>query len=266
MGMLTGKKALIIGLASSRSIAAGVAQAFHDQGAELALSYQNDRLKERVEKMSAGWNCSHMYECDVTSDDSIDAMMQQIKANWGNFDIIVHSVAFAPRECLEGDYLDSITREGFAMAHDISSYSLAAICKAAKPLLNDGGSVLTMTYLGSTRVAVNYNVMGVAKASLEANVRYLAQSLGAQGVRVNSISAGPIKTLAAAGIAGFRTMLAYNEKVAPLHRNVTIEEVGQTSAFLCSDMASGITGEILHVDGGFHCMAVPTLDVEETAG
>lgn len=262
MGFLAGKRALILGIASNRSIASGVAEAMHREGAELAFTYQNDKLKSRVEKMAAGLDSSIVLPCDVADDQSIDALFESLKAHWDEFDILVHSVAYAPAEQLDGDYIDVITREGFRIAHDISSYSFAALAKGAFPMMkNRNGSLLTMSYLGAERTMPNYNVMGVAKASLEANVRYLANSMGKYGIRVNAISAGPIRTLAASGIKSFKKMLDYNEKVTPLRRNTTIEEVGNSAAFLASDLASGITGEVLHVDSGFHMTAMGELDV-----
>jgi len=257
MGILKNKRALIIGLASKRSIAYGIAEAFHREGAEIALTYQNDKLKRRVEKMAAEWDSNLTFPCDVSSDEQISDLFTQLKEHWDSFDILIHSVAFAPGALLEGDYLDNLTRDGFQIAHDISSYSFAALAKEAKPMmLERKGALLTLSYLGAERVVHNYNVMGVAKASLEANVRYMASSLGQDGIRVNAISAGPIRTLAASGIKDFRKMLDFNERATPLKQNVTIEQVGNTAAFLCSDWGSGITAEVLHVDGGFHSIAM----------
>lgn len=257
MGFLAGKRALIVGLASNRSIAWGIAQAMHRQGAELAFSYQNDKLRPRVEKMAAECGSQITMPCDVASDAEIEAVFETLKQHWDGLDIIIHSVAYAPREALEGSYLDSVTRENFQIAHDISSYSFAALAKAGRPLMaGRAGALLTLSYLGGVRSVPNYNVMGLAKASLDANVRYLAQSLGPEGVRVNAISAGPIRTLAASGISGFRKMLEAFEQAAPLRRCITIEEVGNVAAFLCSDLASGITGEITYVDGGFNTVAM----------
>lgn len=258
MGFLAGKRALIVGLASDRSIAYGVAEAMHREGAELAFTYQNDKLKSRVEDMAATWGSKLTFPCDVSCDQSIEQAFSTLTQHWSHLDIVIHSVAFAPQDQLEGDYVKVVNREGFRIAHDISAYSLAALAKAAYPLMQDRqGSILTMSYLGAERVVPNYNVMGVAKASLEANVRYLAYSLGPQGIRVNAISAGPIRTLAASGIKNFRKMLSYYEQTTPLRRNVSIEEVGNTAAFLCSDLASGITGEVVHVDGGYHMITMP---------
>jgi enoyl-[acyl-carrier protein] reductase I len=252
MGFLAGKRALIAGLASERSIAFGIAAAMHREGAELAFTYQNDRLRDRVVNMAADLGSSLVLPMDVASDAEIDAAFASLRGHWDGLDILVHSLAFAPREQLAGGFLDSISREGFQVAHDISSYSLAALAKAARPMmLGRAGAIVTMSYLGAVRSVPNYNVMGLAKASLEANMRFLAADLGPQGIRVNAISAGPIKTLAAAGVSGFRKMLGHVAEFTPLRRNVTIEEVGNAAAFLCSDLASGITGEVLYVDAGY---------------
>ena len=257
MGFLTGKRALIVGLASNRSIAWGIAQAMGREGAELAFTYQNDKLQPRVEKMAGELGSSITLPCDVEDDAQIQRVFDGLSQHWDGLDILVHSVAYAPREALEGDYLDTVTRENFRISQDISAYSFAALAKAARPMMESRrGSMLTMTYLGSVRSVPNYNVMGVAKASLEANVRYMARSLGPGGIRVNGISAGPIRTLAASGISGFRKMQEAFEKAAPLGRCVTIEEVGNAAAFLCSDLASGITGESCYVDGGFNTVAI----------
>lgn len=258
MGFLQNKRALIVGLASKRSIAYGIAQALHREGAELAFTYQNEKLKDRVEQMAADFGSSIVVPCDVVNDSDIDAVFAKLRENWDGLDILVHSVAYAPADQLEGSYADCVNREGFRIAHDISSYSLAALVQGAKSMMEGRqGSVIAMTYLGAERVLPNYNVMGVAKASLEANARYLAASLGPDGIRVNCISAGPIRTLAASGIKSFRKMLSYNEQVTPLRANVTIEQVGNTAAFLASDLASGITGEVIHVDSGYHVIAMP---------
>lgn len=257
MGFLVGKRALIVGLASNRSIAWGVAQAMHREGAELAFTYQNERLGDRVRKLGAQLESSIALPCDLAEDAAIESAFSALGEQWEHLDIIVHSAAFAPREELDGDYLENVTREGFCIAHDISSYSFAALAKTARPLLEGrNGALLTLTYLGSARSVPNYNVMGPAKASLESNVRYMASSLGPRGIRVNAISAGPIRTLAASGIANFRSFLEYAEKNSPLRRNVGIEEVGNAAAFLCSDLASGITGEIVYVDAGFNTVAL----------
>ncbi len=256
MGFMQGKRALIIGLASNRSIAWGIAQAMHREGAQLAFTYQNDKLKERVEKLAAQCDSDLTVACDVSDDDQIQGVFDYLGRHWDGLDILVHSVAYAPRRALEGDYLESVDREAFQIAHDISSYSFTALAKAARPMLRSGGALLTLSYLGAERVIPNYNVMGVAKASLEANVRYMAASLGPQGIRVNAISAGPIRTLAASGISNFREMLGKAEGAAPLRRNVTIEEVGNAAAFLCSDLASGITGEVVYVDAGYNIIGL----------
>ena len=260
MGFMNGKRVLIVGVASKLSIAYGIAAAMSREGAELAFTYQNEKLKKRVEEFAASFGSTLVFPCDVAQDSEIETLFSQLSEHWDNLDSLVHSVAYAPGDQLEGDFVDVTTREGFRIAHDISSYSLVALTKAAKPLLTKAqGNVLTLTYQGSERVLPSYNVMGLAKASLEANVRYLASSMGPLGVRVNAISAGPIRTLAASGIKNFRKMLAYNESATPLRRNVTIEEVGNAAAFLCSDLASGISGEIMYVDVGFNTTAMPPL-------
>jgi enoyl-[acyl-carrier protein] reductase I len=252
VGFLAGKRALVVGLATERSIACGIAAAMRREGAELAFTYQNERLRERVAAMAAGFDSTLVLPMDVSSDAEIDSAFGSLRERWDTLDILVHSVAFAPREQLAGGFLDSVSREGFQVAHDVSSYSLAALAKAARPMmLGRPGAIVTMSYLGAVRSVPSYNVMGLAKASLEANVRFLAADLGPQGIRVNAISAGPIKTLAAAGVSGFRKMLGHVASYTPLRRNVTIEEVGNAAAFLCSDLASGITGEILYVDAGY---------------
>lgn len=258
MGFLAGKRALIVGLASNRSIAWGIAQAMRREGADLAFTYQNEKLKSRVEKMAEELGSSIALPCDVAVDAEIDTAFDGLRQHWSDgFDILVHSVAYAPSDALEGSFVDSVTRENFRIAHDISSYSFAALAKAARPLMQGRrGAMITMTYLGAVRSVPNYNVMGLAKASLEANVRYLAAALGPEGIRVNAISAGPIRTLAASGISGFRKMLEAFELAAPTRRCVTIEEVGNVAAFLCSDLASGVTGEISYVDGGFSNVAM----------
>ncbi len=261
MGFLTGKRALITGLLSNRSIAHGIATAMHREGAELAFTYQNENVKDRVAKMITEFGSSILLPCDVTDDAQIEQVFTGLKEHWDKFDILVHSVAYAPADQLGGSYVDVVTREGFRIAHDISSYSFSALAKAALPMMSENGAMVTMTYAGgSMRVSGTYNVMGVAKASLEANMRYLAYSLGSKGIRVNAVSPGPIKTLAASGVKGFKKMLTYDEDVNPLHRNVTTADVGNTTAFLCSDLARGITGEIVHVDSGYHIMGVPPLE------
>jgi len=259
MGFMAGKRALIVGVASDRSIAAGIAEAFAREGAELAFTYQNDKLKGRVEKLAErlGQNTDLLYPCDVSSDEEIDAVFAGLGKQWDGLDILVHSVGFAPREQLAGGFLESITREGYAISHDISAYSLAALAKSALPMMEGRkGAILTLTYDAATKVVPNYNVMGLAKASLDSCMRFLAADLGPKGIRVNAISAGAVKTLAAAGIGGFRKMLSYAEKAAPLRRTVTIEEVGNAAAFLCSDLASGITGGTTFVDAGVNIMGM----------
>jgi enoyl-[acyl-carrier protein] reductase I len=252
MGILTGKRALIVGVATDRSIAWGIAQAFHEHGAELAFTYGADKLKERVEPLAASVGSRIVLPLDVTVDSQTEAVFRALGKEWGSLDILVHAVAFAPREALAGDFVSGTSREAFAIAHDVSSYSLTALTRAAAPLMaGRAGAVLTLSYLGAVRSVPAYNVMGLAKASLEANVRFLAADLGPKGVRVNGISAGPIKTLAAAGIPGLRKMLAHVAQASPIRRNVTQEDVGKAATFLCSDLASGVTGEILYVDGGF---------------
>lgn len=256
MGFLTGKKALIVGVANNKSIAYGIAKQMHEQGAEIALTYQTEKLKSRVEKVADELNCKIVLPLDVSSDEQITEVFAELGTQWEGLDILVHSVAFAPREELEGRMIDASTRDGFAIAHDISAYSLTALTKGAYDMLkNSEGSVLTVSYLGAERAVPNYNVMGVSKASLEATVRYLAADLGQDGIRVNAVSAGPIRTLAASGIKNFRTMLDKAAAATPMRRNVTIEEVGNTAAFLCSDLASGVTGEITYVDGGYNITA-----------
>lgn len=257
MGFLQGKRALITGIASDRSIASGIAEAMHREGAELAFTYLNDKLKPRVEKAAAALGSDIVLPLDVSSDAQIANCFDQLGKHWDGFDILVHAIAFAPREAIEGEFLDGLTRENWAVAHDVSAYSLAAISKAARPLMaGRDGAILTLSYLGAVRALQNYNVMGVAKASLEATVRYLALNLGPEGTRVNAISAGPIKTLSAAGISNFRKMLGQFEKTSPLRRTVTIEDVGNTAAFLCSDLARGITGEVTYVDSGYNIMGM----------
>ncbi|TDU30714.1 enoyl-[acyl-carrier-protein] reductase [NADH] [Panacagrimonas perspica] len=257
MGFMAGKKALITGVASDRSIATGIAEAFKREGAELAFTYQGDRLKSRVEEFAASCGSKLVLPLDVSDDAQIDEVFKELKNQWGELDVLVHSIGFAPREQLAGKYLDSVTREGYRISHDISAYSFAALGKAARPLMaGRNASMLTLTYLGAVRAVPMYNVMGPAKASLEANVRFMAAELGELGIRVNGISAGPIKTLAAAGITGFRTMLNKAASASPLKRNVSIEEVGNAAAFLSSDLASGVTGEILYVDAGYNIMGM----------
>jgi enoyl-[acyl-carrier protein] reductase I len=257
MGFLQGKRALIVGVASKRSIAYGIAKAMHREGAELALTYQNDKLKDRVEKFAKDFDCDTIFPLDVGSDEAIDTLFTDLAGVWDGLDIIVHSVAYAPREQLEGYYPENLSREGFLTAHDISSYSFAALAKGGRAMMEGrNGALLTLSYLGAMRVVPHYNVMGVAKASLEANVRYLASGLGQFGTRVNGLSAGPIRTLAASGISDFKNLLDIAARNSPLGRNVNIDEVGNVAAFLCSDLASGITGEITFVDAGFNTQAL----------
>jgi enoyl-[acyl-carrier protein] reductase I len=257
MGFLHGKRALITGIISQRSIAWGIAAAMHREGAQLAFTYVNDSLKNRVDEAANAFGSNIVLPCDVGHDDQIDTLFAELGKHWDGMDILVHSIGFAPREALQGEYLDNLTRESFKVAHDISAYSLSAMAKAARPMMKGrGGSIITLTYLGADRAMANYNVMGVAKASLESSVRYLAYNLGQEGTRVNGISAGPIKTLAAAGVGNFRKMLEHVEQNAPLRRNVNIEEVGNVAAFLGSDLASGVTGEIIFVDAGFNLMGI----------
>ena len=259
MGFMAGKRALIVGVASDRSIAAGIAEAFAREGAELAFTYQNEKLKSRVKRLAErlGQDQKLLFACDVSQDDEIKSVFDNLGQSWQTLDILVHSVGYAPREQLAGSFIESITREGYKISHDISAYSLAALAKGALPMMEgSNGSILTLTYNAATQVVPNYNVMGLAKASLESCMRFLAADLGPKGIRVNAISAGAVKTLAAAGISGFRKMLGYAEKTSPLQRTVTIEEIGNTAAFLCSDLASGITGETTFVDAGVNIMGM----------
>ena len=256
MGLLAERRLLITGVLSNRSIAYGVAKACHREGATLAFTYASDELRERVVRLAAEFGPCPVLACDVASDDQIAALFARLAGEWGGLDGMLHSIAFAPREALSGDFLDGVSRAAFATAHDISSYSLAALARGARPLMaGRNASILTLTYLGAERAVVNYNVMGLAKASLEANVRYLAATLGPEGTRVNAISAGPIKTLAAAGIGGFSKILHFVAENAPLRRNVTIDEVGNVAMFYFSSLSSAITGEITYVDGGFSTVA-----------
>ncbi len=256
MGFLANKKILITGLLSNRSIAYGIATAAKREGAELAFTYVGDKLKDRVIDMAAEFGSQLVYPCDVASDQQISDLFIELGKEWQSLDGIVHSIGFAPREALSGDFLDAVTRDAFHIAHDISAYSFAALAKAARPMLTTNASLLTLSYLGAARAVPNYNVMGLAKASLEANVRYMAAAMGPSGIRVNGISAGPIKTVAAAGIAGFSKILHHVAATAPLRRNVSIEEVGNVAAFLLSDLSSGMTGEITYVDCGYSVTAV----------
>jgi enoyl-[acyl-carrier protein] reductase I len=256
MGFLSGKKILITGLISSRSIAYGVAQACHREGATLAFSYQGERARDRVADFAKEFDSTLVFNCDVSSDDEINALFADLGKHWDGLDGIVHSIAFVPKSALAGDYLDGVDRENFRIAHDISSYSFTALTKAGLPMMQGrNAAVLAMTYLGAVRSVPHYNVMGLAKASLESSVYYLAASLGPKGIRANAISAGPIKTLAASGIADFNKLLAWGENNSPLRRNVTVLEVGNVAAFMLSDLASGITGEITYVDSGFSSTA-----------
>jgi enoyl-[acyl-carrier protein] reductase I len=257
MGFLAGKRILITGLLSNRSIAYGIAKAMHREGAELAFTFQNERFQDRVAKMAADFDSKLLFPLDVQDDAQITDLFEQIGGHWDGLDGVVHSIAFAPGEALEGDFLDGLSREAFRISQEVSAYSFPALAKAARPMMKGrNGSLLTMSYLGAVRTMPNYNIMGMAKASLEASVRYMAVTLGPEGTRVNAISAGPIKTLAASGIGSFGKLLAFNEHNAPLRRNVTIDEVGNAAAFMCSDLASGITGEIMYVDGGFNTTAL----------
>lgn len=258
MGFLQGKRALIVGVASNRSIAWGIAQAMHREGAEVAFTYQNEKLGERIAKLAAECDSDLLVPCDVGSDEEIDGVFHHLDDYWDHVDILVHSVAYAPPGQLEEGYLDCLTREGFNTAHEISSYSFAALARAGRQQgkLTSGASLITLSYLGAVRAVPHYNVMGLAKASLEANVRYMAADLGPENIRVNGISAGPIKTLSAKGISDFNKLLEYGQRNSPLRRNVTLEEVGNAAAFLGSDLASAITGEILYVDSGYHITAM----------
>lgn len=252
MGFLAGKRFLITGLLSNRSIAYGIAKACHREGAELAFSYVGERFKDRITDFAREFNSDLIFDCDVGSDEQIEAMFKDLSAAWPQFDGFVHSIGFAPREAIAGDFLEGLSREGFRVAHDISAYSFPAMAKASLPYLREKSALLTLTYLGAERIVPAYNTMGLAKASLEASVRYTAASLGPKGIRANGISAGPIKTLAASGIKGFSKILDVVEQQAPLRRNVTVEDVGNVAAFLLSDLAAGVTAEITYVDGGFN--------------
>ncbi|MBC7216509.1 MAG: enoyl-ACP reductase FabI [Burkholderiaceae bacterium] len=263
MGFLTGKKLLITGVLSNRSIAYGIARACHAQGAELAFSYVGERFKDRITEFAAEFGSTLVFDCDVASDEQIERLFRDLSQVWPKFDGFVHSIGFAPREAIAGDFLEGLSREAFHTAHDISAYSFPAMAKAALPYLNDKAALLTLSYLGALRTIPNYNTMGLAKASLEASVRYLAESLGPRGMRVNAISAGPIKTLAASGIKDFGKLLAVVANAAPLRRNVTIDDVGKVAAFLLSDLASGVTAEVTYVDGGFSQTAGLSRDMVE---
>ena len=265
MGFLHGKKLLITGVLSNRSIAYGIAKACHAQGAELAFSYVGERFKGRITEFAADFGSTLIFDCDVGSDEQIAQMFTDLSASWPTFDGFVHSIGYAPRETIAGDFLDGLSREGFKIAHDISAYSFPAMAKAALPYLNKKSALLTLTYLGAVRTVPNYNTMGLAKASLEASVRYLAESLGPKGMRVNCISAGPIKTLAASGIKGFGKILSVVAEAAPIRRNVTTEDVGNVAAFLLSDLAGGVSAEIMYVDGGFSHVVGGIADPAESA-
>jgi enoyl-[acyl-carrier protein] reductase I len=256
MGLLGGKKALIFGVANDHSIAWGIARALHDEGATLGFSSVESLIDRRVRPLAESLGSTFVEPCDVQSDEQIRAVMAKWKAAHGEIDILVHALAFAKREDLDGDFVDT-SRDGFALAMDVSAYSLVALVREARPLLHPGSSVLTLTYYGAEKVVAHYNVMGVAKAALEASVRYLAADLGPAGVRVNAISAGPIRTLAAAGIAGFKKLYGSFAEVTPLRSNITIEEVGKTAVWLASDLSSAVTGEVIYVDGGFNVLGVP---------
>ena len=251
MGFLSGKKLLITGVLSNRSIAYGIAKACHAQGAELAFSYVGERFKDRIAEFAADFNSQLIFDCDVGDDAQIEQLFKDLSVHWPQFDGFVHSIGYAPREAIAGDFLEGLSREGFKIAHDISAYSFPAMAKAALPYLRENASLLTLTYLGAMKVVPNYNTMGLAKASLEASVRYLAESLGPKKMRVNGISAGPIKTLAASGIKGFGKILSVVAQTSPIRRNVTIDDVGNAAAFLLSDLAGGVSAEIMYVDGGF---------------
>lgn len=260
MGLLSGKRILVTGLASNRSIAWGVALAMRREGAELAFTFQNERLGERVRKLASELDSSIAVGCDVSADDEIERLFEVLADTWPRLDGLVHAIAFAPREALDGEFLSGLDREAFRIAHDVGAYSFAALARGGRNLMREhGGAMLTLTYLGSQRVFPNYNVMGPAKASLESTVRYLANDLGPEGIRVNAVSAGPIRTLAASGISGFRKLLDHAREAAPLRRNVSIDDVGNAAAFLCSDLAAGITGEITYVDAGYHIVGTPPL-------
>ena len=254
--IMQGKKGLVIGVANNRSIAYGIAKACKEQGAELILTYQNDKLKTRVEKVATELGVENIYPLDVSNPDEIVALKEAIEKDYGKIDFLVHSVAFAPREALDGKFLDT-SKEAFNIAMEISVYSLIEVVQKLEPVLNEGASILTLSYLGSQRYIPHYNVMGVAKAALEASVRYLAVDLGERGIRINALSAGPIKTLAASGIGDFSEILKYNEKNSPLRKNVTIEEVGNSAMYLLSSLASGVTGEVHYVDSGYNVMGMP---------
>ena len=265
MKLLNGKNILIVGVANKHSIASGIAESMAENGANIALTYQNERLQKNVEKLGSNWGVETFLACDVSKDEEIENTFEQLSKKWDGLDAVIHAVGFAPRDELDGDFMDVTSREGFSIAHDISSYSFIALAKGAKNMMKGrNGSLLTLSYLGSKMTLPNYNVMGLAKASLEASVRYLAVSAGKDGHRVNAISAGPVKTLAASGVKNFRKMLSYNANRAPLGRNITTKEVGDAATFLSSDMASGISGEILYVDAGFNITAMGSIEEAES--
>ncbi len=259
MGLLEGKTALIFGLANKNSIAWGIAQAFHREGATIGISYAGEILKRRVDPLAESIGCDFVEECDVSKDDDIAAVTAKAEARFGKIDILIHSIGFANRDELNGPFYNT-SREGFHLAMDISVFSFVALAKAFQPLMNPGGAMIAMTYHGSTKVTPNYNVMGIAKAALEASTRYLAHDLGPQGIRVNAISAGPIRTLAAAGVSGFKSMYKLFIEMAPLHENVTIEDVGNAAIFLSSHLSARTTGEVFYVDSGYNIMGVPDMD------
>ncbi|WMY95824.1 MAG: SDR family oxidoreductase [Arsenophonus sp.] len=256
MSFLKDKNILITGISNQLSIAYGIAKAMHQQGAKLAFTYQSNKLKSRVEEIAHQFDSNIVFSCDVASDTSIKELFLKLEKKWKKFDGFVHSIAYAPSDQFKGNYIDTVTRKGSAIAHDISSYSFVALAKACRKMLNSYSALVTLTYLGSERAIPNYNIMGLAKASLEANVRYMANAMGPENIRVNGISAGPIRTLAASAIKDFRKMLSYCASITPIRRTVTIEEIGNCAAFLCSNLSSGITGEIIHVDGGFNITAM----------
>ena len=265
MKLLNGENILIVGVANKHSIASGIAESMAENGANIALTYQNERLQKNVEKLGSNWGVETFLACDVSRDEEIENTFEQLSKKWDGLDAVIHAVGFAPRDELDGDFMDVTSREGFSIAHDISSYSFIALAKGAKNMMKGrNGSLLTLSYLGSKMTLPNYNVMGLAKASLEASVRYLAVSAGKDGHRVNAISAGPVKTLAASGVKNFRKMLSYNANRAPLGRNITTKEVGDAATFLSSDMASGISGEILYVDAGFNITAMGSIEEAES--
>ncbi len=259
MGMLSGKRFLITGVLSTKSIAYAVAQFMHEQGASLAFTYQEEKFKARVTDLVAPFS-DIVLQCDVTEDQDIERLFIDLKESWDEFDGFVHAIAFAPAGQLEGDFHEVVTREGFRTAHEVSSYSLCAMAQVAAPLLKENASIITLSYLGAEKAVPSYNVMGLAKASLEANVRYLAKSLGPKSIRVNAVSAGPVKTLAASGIKHFKKMLSHTAEVAPLKRNIDAKEVGQVVGFLGSDLSSGITGEVIHVDAGYSIVGMTGLE------